>query len=61
MVERKEKIFYKRWFCKHKFESIDGLKGFFGITQCVNCGKYGRLLDEEMVTTEFKIPSIRIY
>ena len=57
-MNTKEKIFYKRWFCKHKYEPIDDMRGFFGITQCVKCGNYGRLSDEEMVISTFKLPTI---
>lgn len=53
MKEIKQKVFYKRWFCKHEYKLLKDLRGFFGITQCTKCGKYSSLPDEEMETTHF--------
>lgn len=54
MKEIKEKIFFKRWFCKHFFLPVDGIKGFFGITQCQHCGELGRLPEDKMTISSFK-------
>ena len=58
MEERKEKIFFKRWFCKHNYEPLSDMRGFFGITQCTKCGDYGQLPDDQMTTTSFSFPKI---
>ena len=54
----KKKIFFKRWFCKHKFDKVGDIRDFFGITQCQKCGEWGRLPDEQMVISHFKLPTI---
>jgi len=54
--ERKEK--YRWWtklWCKHTFERLKGIRGFFGITRCTQCGKWSRLPDSEMSETRFTI------
>ena len=58
MSEIKEKIFFKRWFCNHKNEALDDLRGFFGITQCIKCGQWSQLPEDQMQVTEFKIPPL---
>ena len=60
MVERKEKIFHKRWFCNHNYKCLDDMRGFFGITQCVKCGEWRRLPDDQMTTTVLPPFKIRL-
>ena len=57
-TEIKEKIFFKRWFCKHQYESMKDIRGFFGITQCVKCGEYSRLPSDKMTISTGKLPEI---
>ena len=52
--------FIKQLFCKHQYKSLEDLRGFFGITQCCKCSKYGQLPPEELVMTHIKFPIIKI-
>jgi hypothetical protein len=45
----------KRLLCKHEYETMGGLMGFFGKTQCHKCGKISNLPEDQMTTSTFSI------